>query len=427
MAPTPHPRAATPAVGSERHVAGTRGLHAMALGDSGTRPIFAPRRATAPARSKYSEHVEPSRLLTVLVTASVSPLNPSTAILRELILSLTHLQLPQGNLVLLSHDGPRLKRDAHAHNASAPYSWPLLAKSMAAQEFPSKYLQYLGDVQRLIPEFEACTHLTIRLLQRATNGHLAGNLAFALAYVRTPYMLKVEHDHLFTRPFNLLSVVRDMIADPQLKYVRFNRRNNIRVRCDNGDYYRSSPPDQLLGQALWGAHMPRGGVRLANNYTRTCCFSDMNHLTSTDYYRTWVLPVILRPDWGYPTVTPENLMQDYCWIARNHSTYGTYIFDAIDAPPTIAHVDAALHGVGELLPQVRVWARDVRARARNGTADGPFRCSAPLDLRPPDGLDVAQTVHRLRHERSPQAQRAPQGAKLPMRHAPRAREPRRIP
>ena len=133
----------------------------------------------------------------------------------------------------------------------------------------------------------------------------------------------------------------------------------------------------------------------------------MNHLASTSYYRSLILPVMLRSDWGAPKIPPETLVQDYCWIARNHSTYGTYLYDAIGAPPTIAHVDAALHGVGEVLPQVREWTRAVRERAKNGTADPPFACTPPLDLRPPKGLSVAGTYHRSRRPKGAAEPRAP--------------------
>jgi hypothetical protein len=157
-------------------------------------------------------------------------------------------------------------------------------------------------VQLLLPAASACTKLALRLLVRATNGRLAGNLAFAMSFVTTPYVLKVEHDHPFARSIDIMSVVADMRADPRLKYVRFNRRENVRVRCDNGDYFRSSPYDQGLAKALWGSFAPRRDVAMANNYTRTACFSDMNHLTLTAYYRTHLLPVMLNAEWGSPKV-----------------------------------------------------------------------------------------------------------------------------
>jgi hypothetical protein len=361
-----------------------------------------PSRSRAPRQRHRTQRnaVDNKNLLTVIVTASASPLNPSTAILRELILSLRHLQLPKGNPVLLSHDGPRVSKWAQAP-LNTSIEWRVMSKQLQMSEFPPKYLRYLGNIEAMLPAAIECTGLALRLLVRATNGYLAGNIAFALSFVRTPYVLKVEHDHLFTRPFDALSIVHDMIADPRLKYIRFNRRENVRVRCDNGDYYRHSPFDQDLAKQLWGLHAPPPYTALANNYTRTSCFSDMNHLTPTSYYRNLLLPYMLKSDCKdakdcYPKVSPENLVQDHCWIARNHSVFGTYIFDGISAPPTIAHVDAALHGVGEVLPQVKEWVKTVKERARNGTDDPPFECRQPLDLRPPKGLSVANTYYRPR-------------------------------
>jgi hypothetical protein len=245
------------------------------------------------------------RLLTVVITASASPLNPSTAILRELLLSLTFLNLPEGAPVLVSHDGPRLvmpRTRGQQHNNQSQETCQPAGACQRALEFPPAYLEYLANVQLLLPAASACTKLALRLLVRATNGRLAGNLAFAMSFVTTPYVLKVEHDHPFARSIDIMSVVADMRADPRLKYVRFNRRENVRVRCDNGDYFRSSPYDQGLAKALWGSFAPRRDVAMANNYTRTACFSDMNHLTLTAYYRTHLLPVMLNAEWGSPKV-----------------------------------------------------------------------------------------------------------------------------
>ena len=303
-------------------------------------------------------------LVTVMVTASASPLNPSTAILQELLLSLRFLQLPSRSPVLLSHDGPRFRQPGAA----------LLMNNTL--EFPHSYLQYLGRVEAMLPAASACTDLAIRLLLRATNGYLAGNLAFALSHVRTPFVIKVEHDHPFVRPIDLISVVRDMSADKRLKYVRFNRRSNVQKNCDNGDYPRSllGTEDERIARRLWGPLKPLPGLPpLSNAYTRSACFSDMNHITATSYYRNEILPVITKD----PRLPPETLMQDLCYIARNHSHYGTHIYGQIGAPASIAHVDAALHGTGELMPSVREWLRDTRNRVRNGTEpDRPFECRA---------------------------------------------------
>jgi hypothetical protein len=345
------------------------------------------RRSAAKIPHAEGRRHAPNNLLTVMVMASASPMNPSTVILRELLLSLRFLQLPPQNPVLLAHDGPRIKsKDAQREGPHGP-----------AQTFPPRYLQYLSEVETLLPAAMECTGLSIQLMLRASNGMLSGNLAFALSSVRTPYVLKVEHDHIFTRPVDILGVVRDMMDDARLKYVRFNRRHNLLVNCDRGDFgaLKDSILDVSLAKQLWGPHVPLPGRPLRNEYTRSSCFSDMNHLTSTRYYRNEILPIIL--DRRYYPAAPETLMQDQAFIARNHSYYGTFIFGGLSAPPTIAHIDAALRGVGELLPQVRNShprgppersTREVHPRGpperstREVFREAPRYSAPPPDLRP---------------------------------------------
>ena len=297
------------------------------------------------------------QLLTIMVTASASPLNPSTAVISELVLSLRLLSLPPQTPVLLAHDGPRISADATDETPSA---------------FPPRYLQYLSRLEALAPRMAACTGLDVRLVLRATNGNLAGNLAFALSLVRTPFVLKAEHDHIFVRRLPVLDIVRDMLADRRLRYVRFNRRANIRKLGDDGAYV-SHHSERPIAQALWGNHEPLPGQVLHQNYTRTVCFSDMNHLTPTAYYREQLLPVMLSTA-PHP---PETAVQRLCSLARHHSHFGTYIFGGIDAPPAIAHLDAALHGAGELLPEVRRWLRGLKANMTRIDAppdEPPFQC-----------------------------------------------------
>ena len=67
----------------------------------------------------------------------------------------------------------------------------------------------------------------------------------------------------------------------------------------------------------------------------------MNHITATSYYRNEILPVITKD----PRLPPETFMQDLCYIARNHSHYGTHIYGQIGAPASIAHVDGRYMGL----------------------------------------------------------------------------------
>ena len=68
----------------------------------------------------------------------------------------------------------------------------------------------------------------------------------------------------------------------------------------------------------------------------------------------------------------------------------TVLFDLVST------LDAALHGVGELLPEVREWLREQVLRKRNGTAaNGPFVCRRP---RFEDAAAAWATREKQRHE-----------------------------
>ena len=111
--------------------------------------------------------------LTVLVTASLIPSHPDTAFIRRSLQSLQLLSLPAATPVLLSHDRP------------------------SGRELPVRFSSYLDRLRLFLPGFAAATRLAPRVLLSPTNGHLLGNIAFALSHVppgRSKFLLKFEHD-----------------------------------------------------------------------------------------------------------------------------------------------------------------------------------------------------------------------------------------
>ena len=285
--------------------------------------------------------------VTVIVTSSYARLvHPSTAILTECILSLRWLGLPLGAPVLLAHDSPW----------TGPTTLASMPATDAGEQFPSAYLEYLARVHHVVPRLRACTRLAIRSVLRMGRAGLAHNLALAVSLVRTPFMLKAEHDHLFVRRVPLLAILDDMRDDPRLKFVRFNRRRNVPIRCDRGDYVGEE--HKAAARRVWARHTPPLLTALRLNYTRTPCFSDMNHVTRTVYYRNRVLPFIVRE----PNKMPEAVMQPK--IMEEVRGYGTFLFGAPNDAPFLAHADASMHGHGELLPEVTRWVRQQAATKR---------------------------------------------------------------
>ena len=276
---------------------------------------------------------EGAATVTVIVTSSFSKaVHPSTAIITELILSLCGLGLPRASPVLLAHDSPR------PAVKDTPFG------EMAGQ-FPNAYLE-----------------------GRAS---LSNNLVLAVKMVHTPFMLKAEHDHVFIRRVPLLSILTDMQNDPRIKLVRFNRRRNLKIKCDRGNY--AGAAHIAAARLVWAPHTPPLGTRLRCNYTRTPCFSDMNHLVRTEYYRDRVLPVIA----AMPYTMPETVMQPR--IMENMPRYGTFLFGAPGDASYIVHADAAMHGNGELVAEVVKWVQH-QARVKDVATHKQSVCNSSFPI-----------------------------------------------
>ena len=271
--------------------------------------------------------------VTVIVTSSFARgIHPSTDLLTEGLLRLRFLELPRETPVLIAHDSPQ---------------------PIDEELFPSAYLEYLGRVHHMLPQLRKCTGLAIRSVLRLGKSGLASNLAMAVRLVRTRFLLKAEHDHFFTRRVPLRAILEDMRNDPKLQFVRFNRRRNVPVRCDRGDYvaYR----DRAAARRVWGRHVSMSATPLRCNYTQTPCFSDMNHVARSAYYREAVLPLVLKA----PDTMPETTMQPR--IMEYLTRYATFVFGGPGDPPCLVHADAAMRGHGELVPEITRWVHKLAA------------------------------------------------------------------
>ena len=79
-------------------------------------------------------------------------------------------------------------------------------------------------------------NINARLIITKIHLHQAKSLAYGLSFVKTKFFLKMEHDHIFIKNIFIYNILKDMSQDSALKIVRFNRRPNKRVNCDDGYY-----------------------------------------------------------------------------------------------------------------------------------------------------------------------------------------------
>ena len=185
--------------------------------------------------------------LNIIITASPIPSNPSTEIMDKMIQSLSLLQVPGGTKIILAHDYPQ------------PES-----------KIKDAYFDYY---EKLKNKYKNRENFVITMADKY--GHISGNIRNAFNHVDSRYVLVLQHDFIFVRDVDINLIIQDMGANPQLKHVRFNKRSN---RALGGDY------DNYSVKVF-----NRFNVSANYEYTSTPCWSDINHISPTSYYRDVIL------------------------------------------------------------------------------------------------------------------------------------------
>ena len=219
----------------------------------------------------------------VLITASFILSHPSIAFIQSVIESLKYIHMDKDTPIILAHD----------------YSEDC------------KFKEYLTNLNEYISNYS-----NIRIVVRDSFGHLTGNVRNAFDFITTEYVLIIQHDLPFIRHFEIEKVIEDMKKNPELKHVRFNKRANIKKLSD--------AQNELFGKQI-----------VSNNYTytRTPSWSDQNHLCRSDYYRDIILQECDDGKYMEHYLITKSQTEDI------HNKYGTYIFDEVNKPAYIAHID----------------------------------------------------------------------------------------
>ena len=174
------------------------------------------------------------------------------------------------------------------------------------------YAKYLKSIK----DYAEKTPLDIEFAMCAEHGHLVGNVRNAFSHVTSKYALVIQHDLPFIREFDIQKVIEDMEENPDIKYVRFNKRSNIKKEFD-------------AFNDLFGFQQ----VQKNYTYTRTPAWSDNNHLCLTSYYNDIVLK---ECDNGGPM---EKYLHGKITDIKSHEKYGTYLFGPLEQKRFIKHTD----------------------------------------------------------------------------------------
>lgn len=240
-------------------------------------------RKSRPARRNITHKSKKQPNYSVIITASFISSHPSIEFIKATLDSLEHANLNKNTPVILAHD----------------YS------------SDGKFIEYLKNLKRYIANKK-----NIKLVVRKSPGHLTGNIRNAFKYVKTEYVLIIQHDFPFIRSFDIEKIIDDMKENPELKHIKFNKRANIKIH--------SNAINDLFGKEVKSSNY---------TYTRTPSWSDNNHICRSDYYRNIILKECNN---GKPM---ESYLMNKSKTRKIHDKYGTYIFGPINQRPYIKHLD----------------------------------------------------------------------------------------
>jgi len=202
---------------------------------------------------------------------------------------------------------------------------PKLAQSriLVVFDFPKanqeilEYNEYKNNVVKFYKK-----NSNIKFLHLEEWGHLSGVMEIAVRNIETPFIFVQQHDLPLIREFDLDNVLKCLEKDDLVKHVRLNKRHNIAVGWDR--------------RPLFGAY-----ENPYVNLTRTACWSDQSHLTTSSYYENVILPeikdkkIFMEEVFHWKMNLPEGKE-----LEAMHKKLGTFIYGSPGDPPVIRHSDA---------------------------------------------------------------------------------------
>jgi len=288
--------------------------------------------------------------MSVLVTTSPVPSNPSTMMLEAVLGSFGRVAgLAECPLVIVC-DG---------FNLCAKSTWKA---GRVTEDAAARYEEYLCNLEGLL-DSGALPRGTRLVHMDGRNGQALA-LQAGLRYVETPYVLVHQHDLEFTLDFGLGRVL-DVLEDESncVKYVGMPLLTNLHYEAIAWQHH-----------GVKVAVEEHGGLQLVP----VVFWYDSTHITSVGHYNS----LVFGPGQVY---TPGNFVEETFGVRQRndimatglaaHARYGTYHCVSHPIPPERRPLICHLNGVRFLTPEQRA--------ARGYPADPPveFFCSRTMTSR----------------------------------------------
>ena len=226
--------------------------------------------------------------LTIIITASVIPSHPDITMIKETMKSLDLIN-HKNSKIILAHDYSDKK----------------------------EYKAYLKNLENYVENME-----NVQIVVRDDWGHLTGNVRNAMKYVKTKYILLVQHDFPFIQAVDIHKIIEDLKSTPELKYIRFNKRNNNQISGWEKEFNYNN---------LYNKYQ----VNKNYSYISSPNWSDNNHICSTEYYNNVILKI------SKDKTAMENNLKNIKRDNKFMNKFGPYIFGDLNQKAYINHLDGA--------------------------------------------------------------------------------------
>ena len=249
---------------------------------------------------------------TIIINTSLIKSHPSLDFFNATFDSLRHLKgLPDNIPIIITVDG--LIREGQKLYRYQPND---------TAENRKRLHEYVMNLRRMFKNDKR-----VQILQSYDAGLLTLNLAMAMEFVDTKYVLVLQHDLRFIKDVDLTTLMESMEDNPDLlKIVRFNHhRNSLYV-----DYLKlEDEEDRDFCTAQFFDE--KTGLHFVPNK-----FSDMNHITTKEYY------VKLLNDLGPTPRFMETAMMAGSKVDKSRRTCretGQWLYGEMGSGPYIEHLD----------------------------------------------------------------------------------------
>lgn len=236
--------------------------------------------------------------VTVIVTCHPVTSHPSASMIMQTLESLYNIVGIEPLNCIIAHDGVRL---------------------LARAKERKRYKEYFKNLTSEL-ENKSSSVDSFFIVRKRTRSHLTGNLKNAIKYVKTEFILVVQHDLMFIKSIDLDPYLTLMRLNPDIKHLRFNVRSNTKHGWDAGDTERFD----FFGE-----------VPVKPSICKTLAWSDQNHLARTDYYRKIVFPLV-----GKLRTFPESVLNQISTM-ETHSLLGTFLAGPFGDDAAITHLDGS--------------------------------------------------------------------------------------